>query len=105
MLVLGGSSMRPLWPKWRIRMALGSVFVVVVGVVSRHIIWRVLMRPPKICFVWMAVGFVVGHSVGKKEETRRRASVGLRRIGLVVALVAMFVDVIFCSLLHEKDLF
>jgi hypothetical protein len=24
---------------------------------------------------------------------------------LVVALVAMFVDVIFCSLLHEKDRF
>jgi hypothetical protein len=86
------------------RMAVGSVVVVVKGV-SRHISWRVLMRPPVICFVWTKLGSVVGHSVGKKEETRRRASVGLRRIGLVVALVAMFVDVIFCSLLHEKDRF
>ena len=90
MLVLGGSSRAPDWPKWRMRMALGSIM----AGVSRQIRWRVLMRPPVIFFVWTKLGSVVGHSVGKKEETRRRASVGLRRIGLVEALVAMFVDVI-----------
>jgi len=49
------------------------------------------MRPPVICFVWTARGSVVAHSVGKNEETSRRASVVSRRIGVPVLVAAMFV--------------
>ena len=84
-------------------MAVGSVLGETV--VSRHISWRVLMRPPVICFVWTALTGVAAHSVGKKEETSLRASVVFRGIGLVVLLATMFVDVIFRLLLHEKDRF
>lgn len=42
------------------------------------------MRPPVIFFMWMALRFVVGHSVGKKGETSWRAAVVVRRTGVGV---------------------
>jgi hypothetical protein len=50
-------------------MAVGSVVVVVKGV-SRHISWRVLMRPPVICFVWTKLGSVLAHSVERRRRRR-----------------------------------
>lgn len=80
-------------------MAVGSVVAVVKGV-SRHISWRVLMRPPVICFVWTAPTGVDAHSVGKKEETSLRASVVVRGIVVRFSLAAMIVDGRFCFSHH-----
>jgi hypothetical protein len=61
------------------------------------------MRPPVNSFVWMAVGSVVGHSWGKKEETRWWAAGVVRRIGESVwVLSAMVLNK--CSVFPGWDL-
>lgn len=82
-------------------MAFGSAM----AALSRHISCRLLMRPPVICFMWTALGSVVAHSVGKNEETKRRASVEFRRIGVLVLVAAMFVRGTFCFPVREDCIF
>ena len=85
-------------------MTVGSMEVVA-GAVSRHINWRLLTRPPVICFVWTALTSVVAHSVGKKAETSRRAEGVSRRIGVraSVSSAAMFVGGTVCFSRSEKN--
>lgn len=86
-------------------MAVGSV-VVAAGAVSRHTSCRLLMRPPVICFVWTALGSVVAHSIGKKDDTSRRAEGVSRRIGVRGgSLAAMFAGEMVCLPFCEKDMF